>query len=181
MTLCFVAFGGLTILVALEPSTSMFDVCVPSSALSFLSTWKPSAVLGICGISRLRRLQSARRLNKKAATSHLASPLWGKLLWRLAPSVLWICSVSAISSFQKQKTEWFCNFFAIADSLLSLQSGNKLLCSRFCCIFGPQFVIRGSEQSLIAKKLQFWSLFCFWFLVCFETMPRRDKPDVAHG
>lgn len=33
------------------------------------------------------------------------------------------------------------NFFAIADSLLSLQSGNKPLCSHFCCILGPQFVI----------------------------------------
>ena len=168
-------------MVALEPSTSMFDVCVPSLALSFLSTWKPSAVLGICGISRLHRHVTGTALNKKRQRRIWRSPLWGKLLWRLAPSVLRICSVSAINSFQKQKNEWFCNFFAIANSLLSLQSGNKPLCSRFRCIFGPQFVIGGSEQSLIAKKLQFWSLFCFWFLVCIGTMPRRDRPDVAHG
>ena len=42
-------------------------------------------------------------------------------------------------------------------------------------------MIVGSEQSLIAKKLQFWSLFCFWFLVGFGTVPRWDRPDVAHG
>ena len=92
------------------------------------------------------------------------SPLWGTLLQGLAPSVLRICSVSAINSFQKQKTECFCNFFAIADSLLSLQSGNKPLRSRFCSIFGPQFVIVGSKAIPNRKKVAILVVFLFLVL-----------------
>ena len=65
------------------------------------------------------------------------------------------------SIHRKTKIPPFCNFFAIANSLLSLQSGNKPLCSRFRCIFGPQFVIGGSEQSLIAKKVTARANFLF--------------------
>ena len=51
VTLCFVAFGGLTILVALEPSTSMFDVDVPKLGPELSQHLKPSAVLGIQGLA----------------------------------------------------------------------------------------------------------------------------------
>ncbi|MDO5790904.1 MAG: hypothetical protein Q4Q30_06540, partial [Eggerthella sp.] len=42
-----------------------------------------------------------------------------------------------ISQSQKQKTELFCNFFAIRDSHSLLQSGKEASYSHFCCIFGP--------------------------------------------
>jgi hypothetical protein len=38
-----------------------------------------------------------------------------------------ICPAIAIRLPQKQKSERFCNFFAIADSSLPLQSGNEPL------------------------------------------------------
>lgn len=102
-------------------------------------------------------------IKQKSGNVAFSVAIVGKLLWRLAPSVLRICSVSAINSFQKQKTEWFCSFFAIADSLLSLQSGNKPLCSRFRCIFGPQFVIGGLRAIPNRKKVAI--LVAFLFLV----------------
>ena len=37
-----------------------------------------------------------------------------------------ICPVEAVCSLQKQKSRHFCNFFAIRDSFLFLQSGNRL-------------------------------------------------------
>ena len=61
------------------------------------------------------------------------------------------------------KNRVFCNFFAIADSLLFLQSGNKPLRSRFRCIFGPQFVIGGSGAIPNRKKVAI--LIDFLFLV----------------
>lgn len=100
---------------------------------------------------------------QKVTMLHLAFAIVGQASLGLAPFVLRICFVSAINSFQKQKTERFCNFFAIADSLLFLQSGNKPLRSRFRCIFGPQFVIGGSGAIPNRKKVAI--LVDFLFLV----------------
>ena len=54
-----------TISAALERLTFMFDACVPSSVLSFLSTWKPFAALDICGINRLHRYVSGMAFKQK--------------------------------------------------------------------------------------------------------------------
>ena len=138
-------------------------------------------MLGICGISRLHRHVTGMAIKQKSGNVAFGVAIVGHASLEACPFCFADLLRFGDQFVPETKTEWFCNIFAIANSLLSLQSGNKPLCSRFRCIFGPQFVIGGSEQSLIAKKLQFWSLFCFWFLVCFETMSGRDKPDVAHG
>ena len=70
--------------------------------------------------------------------------------------------IAAISQSQKQKTELFCNFFAIRDSPSLLQSGKEPSYSHFCCILGLNPRLRKSRQSLIAKKLQSGAIFCFW-------------------
>ena len=72
-------------------------------------------------------------------------------------------SVATDQPVEKQKIRLLCNFFAIANSLLSLQSGNKPLCSRFCCIFCSQFVIGGLRAIPNRKKVAI--LVAFLFLV----------------
>ena len=62
---------------------------------------------------------------------------------------------------QKTKIERFCNFFAIRDSLLSLQSGNGPLRGRFAAFSGLNLLFGVPRQSLIAKKLQIESHYCF--------------------
>ena len=72
-----------------------------------------------------------------------------------------ICSVAAICMLQKQKSECFCNFFAIRDSLLPSQSGNEPFCGRFAAFFGRNPRFGAPRQSLIAKKLHFGPHFLF--------------------
>ena len=63
---------------------------------------------------------------------------------------------------KKQKTRYFCNFFAIRVSFSSPLGGNRPQYGQL-----PAFLCRDSrleslEQLLIAKKLQSGPIFCFW-------------------
>lgn len=84
-----------------------------------------------------------------------------------------ICSVAAICMSQKQKSELFCNFFAIRDSLLSLQSVNRPFRGRFAAFSGRNTCFGTPRQSLIEKKLQFGPYFCFWVpgRLCWSNYP----------
>ena len=62
---------------------------------------------------------------------------------------------------RKQNFECFCNFFAIRDSLLSVQSGNGPFRGRFAAFSGLNLLFGVPRQSLIAKKLQIESHYCF--------------------
>ena len=73
-----------------------------------------------------------------------------------------ISSVAAICMLQKQKSERFCNFSAIRDSLLPSQSGNEPFCGRFAAFLGRNPRFGAPRQSLIANKLHFGPHFCFW-------------------
>ena len=67
-----------------------------------------------------------------------------------------------IFPLRKQIIRCRCNFFAIADSLLSVQSTNGLPISRFAALLRLDTRFGALQQSLIAKKLQFRAFFCFW-------------------
>ena len=54
---------------------------------------------------------------------------------------------------RKQNFECFCNFFAIRDSLLSVQSGNGPFRGRFAAFSGLNLLFGVPRQSLIAKKV----------------------------
>lgn len=84
-----------------------------------------------------------------------------------------ICSVAAICMSQKQKSELFCNFFAIRDSLLSLQSVNRPFRGRFAAFSGRNTCFGTPRQFLIEKKLQFGPYFCFWVpgRLCWSNYP----------
>lgn len=62
---------------------------------------------------------------------------------------------------RKQNFECFRNFFAIRDSLLSVQSGNGPFRGRFAAFSGLNLLFGVPRQSLIAKKLQIESHYCF--------------------
>lgn len=79
---------------------------------------------------------------------------------------------TAIHSLQKQKSQYFCNFFRLGTPFrpfkakMSQSSGGYL---RFCVSgYDP----RGSQQSRIAKILQSRPIFCF-------RTPRRPRTNAA--
>ena len=65
---------------------------------------------------------------------------------------------------QKQEFRFLCNFFAIADSLLSFARWKWAAARPICHFFGLRPCFGVPRQSAIAKKLQFWAYFCFWTL-----------------
>ena len=69
--------------------------------------------------------------------------------------------IRLVRSSRKQNFERFCNFFAIRDSLLSVQSGNGPFRGRFAACSGLNLLFGVPRQSLIAKKLQIESHYCF--------------------
>ena len=69
--------------------------------------------------------------------------------------------IRLVRSSRKQNFERFCNFFAIRDSLLSVQSGNGPFRGRFAACSGLNLLFGVPRQSLIAKKLQIESYYCF--------------------
>ena len=69
--------------------------------------------------------------------------------------------IRLVRSSRKQNFERFCNFFAIRDSLLSVQSGNGPFRGRFAAFSGLNLLFGVPRQSLIAKKLQIESHYCF--------------------
>ena len=69
--------------------------------------------------------------------------------------------IRLVRSLRKQNFERFCNFFAIRDSLLSVQSGNGPFRGRFAACSGLNLLFGVPRQSLIAKKLQIESHYCF--------------------
>lgn len=69
--------------------------------------------------------------------------------------------IRLVRSSRKQNFERFCNFFAIRDSLLSVQSGNGPFRGRFAACSGLNLLFGVPRQSLIAKKLQIESNYCF--------------------
>ena len=62
---------------------------------------------------------------------------------------------------QKQKSSHLCNFFSIRDSLPPLQSENRQLYGQLSAFSHPDSRFETTQQSLIAKKLQFEPIFCF--------------------
>ena len=69
--------------------------------------------------------------------------------------------IRLVRSSRKQNFERFCNFFAIRDSFLSVQSGNGPFRGRFAACSGLNLLFGVPRQSLIAKKLQIESHYCF--------------------
>lgn len=82
---------------------------------------------------------------------------------------------------QKQKRGPICNFFAIRDSLPPSQRGNEPFCSRFAAFLGRNPRFGAPWQSLIAKKLQNNSDFCFCSIqiVTTEQIPRIRNGQIA--
>ena len=68
---------------------------------------------------------------------------------------------TAIHSLQKQKSQYFCNFFSIRDSLPPRQSENRPLYGQLSTFSRPDPRFGATRQSLIAKKLQSEPIFCF--------------------
>ena len=82
---------------------------------------------------------------------------------------------------QKQKCGPICNFFAIRDSLPPSQRGNEPFCSRFAAFLGRNPRFGAPWQSLIAKKLQNSSDFCFcnMQIAATEQIPRIRNGQIA--
>lgn len=92
-------------------------------------------MLGICGISRLHRHVTGMAIKQKSGNVAFGVAIVGQASLEACPFCFADLLRFGDQFVPETKTESFCNFFAIADSLLSLQSGNKPLCSRFAAFW----------------------------------------------
>lgn len=120
-------------------------------------------MLGICGISRLHRHVTGMAIKQKSGNVAFGVAIVGQPSLEACPFCFADLFRFGDQFVPETKNRVVCNFFAIANSLLSLQSGNKPLRSRFRCIFDPQFVIGGLRAIPNRKKVAI--LVAFLFLV----------------
>ena len=79
--------------------------------------------------------------------------------------------IRLVRSSRKQNFERFCNFFAIRDSLLSVQSGNGPFRGRFAAFSGLNLLLGVPRQSLIAKSCKSSRI------IVFEVPKRLCRPN----
>lgn len=88
-------------------------------------------MLGICGISRLHRHVTGMAIKQKSGNVAFGVAIVGQASLEACPFCIADLLRFGDQFVPETKNEWFCNFFAITDSLLSLQSGNKPLLAVF--------------------------------------------------